>query len=52
VECDARSPVAEPSRCARAQVQRFPTWVIGDTRFEGVVSLEDLARASGFQPPK
>jgi hypothetical protein len=52
VECDARSPVAEPSRCERAQVRAYPTWVIGGARLEGVLGLEELARASGFATPK
>jgi len=29
-------------------VRRYPTWVIGDQRFEGVMALDDLARASKF----
>jgi hypothetical protein len=52
VECDAKSPVAEPARCQAADVRRYPTWVITGSRYEGVMSLEDLARASGFEPKK
>jgi hypothetical protein len=52
VECDAKSSVAQPSRCAAADVRRYPTWIINGTRYEGVLGLEDLARASAFQSPK
>jgi hypothetical protein len=48
VECDGRAPGAEPARCDRASVRRYPTWVIADKRFEGVMTLDDLARASNF----
>ena len=48
VECDARGAGAEPARCDRASVRKYPTWVIGDKRFEGVMGLDDLARASNF----
>jgi hypothetical protein len=52
VECDARSPVAQLSRCQAADVRRYPTWIIKDARFEGVLTLEELARASGFEAPR
>lgn len=50
IECDPRSPVGQPQLCIRAGVQSFPTWQIGDRLYEGVLSLEDLARLSGFPP--
>jgi uncharacterized membrane protein len=51
VECDPKGAKAQPERCERANVRVFPTWVIGAERREGVQSLEDLARLSGFKSP-
>jgi uncharacterized membrane protein/glutaredoxin len=50
VECDSRGERARPDLCLRAQVRSFPTWVIGSQRFEGVQTIETLARASNFSP--
>ncbi len=52
MECDAKSPIAEVGRCRTADIRKYPTWIIGGNRYEGVMSLEDLARASAFQPPQ
>jgi hypothetical protein len=35
-------------RCDGAGVRRFPTWIISGARFEGVLTLDEIARASGF----
>ncbi len=51
VECDPRSPIGQPQVCARANIRAFPTWDIGSQRFEGVLSLEGLARLTGYPPP-
>ncbi len=51
VECDPRSPIGQPQVCARANIRAFPTWDIGSRRVEGVLSLEDLARLTGYPPP-
>jgi hypothetical protein len=51
VECDGRSPLGDPGRCESARVRRFPTWVVGGERFEGVLGLDELARASHFSKP-
>jgi uncharacterized membrane protein len=48
VECDPSSPGARPDRCAHAGVQRYPTWVIGGRTHEGLQTLDELARLSGF----
>jgi uncharacterized membrane protein len=48
VECDPRGVGARPDLCSLAGVRAYPTWVIGGQRREGVLSLEDLARLSGF----
>jgi uncharacterized membrane protein len=51
VECDGRSPIGKPAVCAAAGIRVFPTWDIGGRRYEGVLSLEDLARLTGYTPP-
>jgi hypothetical protein len=33
-------------------VRRYPTWIMGNVRHEGVLSLERLAEMSGFRAPK
>lgn len=50
VECDPRSPLGQPQVCMRAGVKVFPTWDIQGQRYEGVRSLDELARLSGFTP--
>jgi hypothetical protein len=49
VECDPRGVGAQPARCDQAGVRKYPTWMIGGQRYEGVMSVDDLARASGFK---
>jgi len=51
IECDGRSPIGKPAVCAAAKIRGFPTWDIAGTRYEGVLSLEQLARLSGYAPP-
>lgn len=38
-------------RCDRAAVRRYPTWLIAGARYEGLMTLDELARASGFSAP-
>ena len=49
VECDSRGADARPDLCAQRGVRRYPTWIMGDVRHEGVLSLERLAEMSGFR---
>jgi uncharacterized membrane protein len=51
IECDARSPAGRPQVCLEAGVRAFPTWDIKGARYEGVLSLDELARLSGYAPP-
>jgi hypothetical protein len=51
VECDARKPGARPDLCDRVGVQKYPTWVIGGRKHEGVMTLTELARLTGFAAP-
>lgn len=46
VECDKTDPGRE--RCRAARIGAYPTWVLGDKRVEGVQTLEELKRWSGF----
>jgi hypothetical protein len=48
VECDGRSPLGDPVRCDAARVRRFPTWIIAGNRYEGVMSLDEIAKASRY----
>ena len=48
MECDARGIGARPELCQAIGVRAYPTWVIGNQRHEGVLTLEELARMSGF----
>jgi hypothetical protein len=45
VECDPKGLGARPDRCERAAVRRYPTWTTGPQRFEGVLTLGELASA-------
>jgi uncharacterized membrane protein len=51
VECDSRGPGARPDLCTVAGVRNYPTWVIGNRRHEGILSLDELARMSGYSGP-
>lgn len=51
VECDPRGVGAQPQVCAAAGIRAYPTWDIGGRRYEGFLSLEELARLSGYPPP-
>lgn len=46
VECDKTETGRE--RCRAEGIRAYPTWVMGNSRLEGVQSLEDLKRWSGF----
>jgi hypothetical protein len=47
VECDRNDTGRE--RCQAADIRAYPTWVRGQERREGVLSLEELARWSGWK---
>jgi hypothetical protein len=49
VECDPRGIAPDPARCERANVRRYPTWLIAGRRYEGVMTLEELAQASRWE---
>jgi hypothetical protein len=46
VECDKDD--AGRARCQAAKIRAYPSWDLGGERREGVLSLEELKRWSGF----
>jgi hypothetical protein len=46
VECDKTKQGRE--RCQEADIKAYPTWVLGSKRVEGVQTIEELKRWSGF----
>jgi hypothetical protein len=50
VECDRSDGGRQ--RCEAAAIKAYPTWVKGNERREGVLSLEELARWSGWNPAR
>lgn len=48
VECDRDD--AGRQRCDAAGIRAYPTWVRGSERREGVLSLDELSRWSGWTP--
>jgi uncharacterized membrane protein len=49
VECSPQGRGGpEAPACAAMHIQGYPTWIINGQRYEGVLSLADLARLSGY----
>lgn len=48
VECDARGLGSNVKACQRADIDGYPTWVIGKRRISGERPLAELATLSGF----
>jgi hypothetical protein len=51
VECDPKGADARPDLCSRVGVRRYPTWVVGGSKHEGVLTLDQLAKLSNFSKP-
>ncbi|MBI2985210.1 MAG: vitamin K epoxide reductase family protein [Deltaproteobacteria bacterium] len=50
IECSLQGRNApQAAVCQAAAIETYPTWVIGGRRYEGVLTLGELARYSGFQ---
>ncbi len=49
VECDKTKEGRE--RCQEAGIKAYPTWVLGSKRVEGVQTIEELKRWSGYAKP-
>ncbi|MBW4550643.1 MAG: hypothetical protein KME35_05965 [Aphanocapsa sp. GSE-SYN-MK-11-07L] len=49
IECDPRGKNPQPNLCQKAGIQAYPTWEINGKLYPGVMSLQDLAKLSGYQ---
>ena len=47
-ECE--KDAAGQQRCSQAGIRVYPTWIKGSERRDGVLSLEELQRWSGYRP--
>ena len=48
VECSRSGPDPDPDLCAAKNIRSYPTWEIGGEFHEGVRTLEQLGRISGY----
>ena len=48
VECSRRGPDPDPALCAAKKIRSYPTWEIGGEFYEGIRTLEQLGRISGY----
>lgn len=48
VECSRSGPDPNPALCASKNIKSYPTWEIGGEFHEGVKTLEQLGRISGY----
>jgi len=48
VECSRSGPDPDPVLCAAKNIRSYPTWEIGGEFYEGVRTLEQLERISGY----
>ncbi|OZH55164.1 membrane protein [Hydrocoleum sp. CS-953] len=51
IECDPKGKNPQPNLCVAAGIKAYPSWDIGGKSYEGVVSLENLAKLSGYNGP-
>lgn len=49
VECDSRGYNPGAAMCMKDNISGFPTWKIGKKVISGEMSLQDLAKASGYR---
>ena len=52
IECDPAGQNAQPEVCKAQKVEGYPSWEINGQMLSGTQSLEDLAKASGYQGPR
>lgn len=50
MECDPKGAGARPDLCRNAGVRAYPTWIVGSERREGILTLDELAKLSGYTP--
>ena len=48
VECSRSGPDPDPALCATKNIKSYPTWEIGGEFHQGVKTLEQLGRISGY----
>jgi uncharacterized membrane protein len=48
VECDPKGVAPAPQKCVDAKIRAFPTWIIKGKTYEGVQTLEELAKLTGY----
>ncbi len=49
VECDPRGENSNPRLCQYKGISKYPTWEIEGKMFEGVYTLKELQKISGFE---
>lgn len=49
IECDPRGTNARPDLCRKAGVRAFPTWEIKGKKYEGMLTLQQLAAISDYR---
>lgn len=48
VECDPKGVAPAPQKCVDAKIRAFPSWVIDGKLHEGVQTLDELAKLTGY----
>jgi uncharacterized membrane protein len=48
VECDPKGVAPAPQKCVDAKIRAFPSWVINGELHEGVKTLDELAKLTGY----
>jgi uncharacterized membrane protein/thiol-disulfide isomerase/thioredoxin len=48
VECDPKGVAPAPQKCVDAKIRAFPTWIINGKTYEGVQTLDELAKLTNY----
>lgn len=48
VECDPKGVAPAPQKCVDAKIRAFPTWIINGKLYEGVQTLDELAKLTDY----
>lgn len=49
IECDEKGKNPRPDLCQKAKVSSLPTWEIKGQKYPGLLTLDELADASGYK---
>ncbi|MBL1209600.1 vitamin K epoxide reductase family protein [Geminocystis sp. GBBB08] len=49
IECDPKGIAPAPQKCVDAKIRAFPTWIINGETYEGVQTLDKLAKLTGYK---